>query len=74
MRVLHSVARSDTKSQLEKILHFPREISSRQIHQEEQRVLEVFKKLSHISNRSFTVESNFKVFLDQQLSILPDYK
>ena len=58
-------------SQLEKILHFPREISSRQIHQEEQLVLEVFKKLS---NRSFTVESNYKVFLDQELSILPDYK
>ena len=59
---------------MEKILHFPREISSRQIHQEEQVLLEVFKKLSHISNRSFTVESNSKVFLDQQLSILPDYK
>ena len=69
-----SGARSDTRSRLEKILHFSREISSRQIHQEEQLLLEVFKKLSHISNRSFTVESNSKVFLDQQLSILQDYK
>ena len=72
--MLDSGARSDTKSQLERILHFPKAVSSQQIHQEEQRVKEVFQKLSQISDKSFTVQSNYKVFLDQSFSILPEYK
>ena len=56
------------------MLHFPLGLSGSQIQEEEQLVLAVFRELSQISNRSFTVESNLKVFLDQQFSILPDYK
>ena len=74
LRVGYSGARSETKVELEKMLHFPLGLSGSQIQEEEQLVLAVFRNLSQISNKSFTVESNFKVFLDQQFSILPDYK
>ena len=72
--VADSGARAETKSELEKILHFPRGLPSRQLHLEEQRVVELFRQLSNISNSSFTVQSNCQVFLDQHFSILQDYK